>query len=88
MPRTSRRKSQLHGATACRRSSMQTSDSSCTSNDEYRMDIDDEESSFKEKLLVILLKCARRNATPNILARCFICRYVSSTLHGKMQTII
>ena len=53
MPRTSRRKSQLHGARACRRSSMQTSDSSCTSDDEYRLDVDDEESSFKEKLLLI-----------------------------------
>ena len=52
MPRTSRRKSQLHGARACRRSSMQTSDSSCTSDDEYRMVVDDEESNFKEKLLL------------------------------------
>ena len=52
MRRMSRRKGQLHGARACRRSSMQTSDSSCTSNDEYRMDVDDEESNFKEKLLL------------------------------------
>ena len=51
MPRTSRRKSQLHGARACRRSSVQFSDSSCSSGDECRMDVDDEESSFKEKLL-------------------------------------
>ena len=32
---------------------MQTSDSSCTSDDEYRIDVDDEESNFKEKLLLI-----------------------------------
>ena len=51
MPRRSKRKSQLQTARASRTSNITTSDSSESSEDEYRMDVDDEEVNFQEKLL-------------------------------------
>ncbi|CAF3085975.1 unnamed protein product [Rotaria sp. Silwood2] len=52
MPKVSKRKSQLHAARACRVSNVKVSDSSESSEVEYRMDIDDEELRFKDKILL------------------------------------
>ncbi len=46
MPRGNKRKSQLHTGRACRESNVKISDSSDSFDDEYRMDIDDQELSF------------------------------------------
>ena len=50
MPRANKRKSQLQGARAHREPFIEVSDSSDPSDDEYRMDADDEEFNFKDKL--------------------------------------
>lgn len=52
MPRGNKRKSQSRGASARRWSNIKISDSSDSSDDEYRMDIDDDEMNFKDKLLL------------------------------------
>ena len=92
MPRTSRRKSQLHGARACRRSSMQTSDSSCTSDDEYRMDADDEESNFKEKILLTdigdLAEMCKTKCDTKYLSTLLYMSLRFFNINGKIPTII
>ena len=52
MPRGNKRKSQSHVASARRWSNVEISDSSDSSADEYQMDTDDDESNFKDKLLL------------------------------------
>jgi hypothetical protein len=52
MPRENKRKSQLHAARGCRGSNVEISDSSDSSDDEYRMNIDDKKLNFKDKLLL------------------------------------
>jgi len=52
MPRGSKRRNQAQSASGRRWSSVKVSSSSESSGEEYRMDVDDKESPFDEKLLV------------------------------------
>ncbi len=56
------------------------------------MDIDDQELAFNEKLLLtnigVLAEMYKSKCGMNILVLCFICRYVSSTLNGKISISI
>ncbi|CAF1598589.1 unnamed protein product [Didymodactylos carnosus] len=52
MPRPKRSKSKVQSASGQRRASVKVSSSSESSNDEYSMDIDDQELSFNEKIIL------------------------------------
>jgi len=53
MPRGNKRKTQLQAARDCRTSDVTVPDANVFSDDEYEMDIDDEDLNFKNKLSII-----------------------------------